>query len=362
MLSNLTVKAKLFITSALLVAVCGTIFAIGQHGLARVDASVATLYEQRFPAGQGDPEPQGRPDGGARLRRDLDQRAGRGEAAQDRRQDRGREANASTRTWPRCSRSTSAPPRRASSNRCARTWEQFKETRDQKIVPAVFGGDTDAALALATGVQATRFGVMVGTIGELTTRSTPRPRRRAKSRARRPSKARTWLLIVAGVGCVVCVLISPAWSRAASCGRVQRVMAYTERLSQGDFSRRLDLGTRDELGRMGEAPGRDGRRDLLGDERNAPADRELQAGPASRCARTRRSSRAPIAELCQSVNEMLDGVVRPIDESASVLARLAAGDLSARRAERVQGDYRRIQDALAETARVLNALLSRPTP
>ena len=39
-------------------------------------------------------------------------------------------------------------------------WQAFKKTRDSEIIPAIKAGKTDAAKALAKGVQAERFGKM----------------------------------------------------------------------------------------------------------------------------------------------------------------------------------------------------------
>lgn len=39
-------------------------------------------------------------------------------------------------------------------------WEQFKTTRDNEIIPAVYAGKADEAKKLATGVQAERLGKM----------------------------------------------------------------------------------------------------------------------------------------------------------------------------------------------------------
>jgi hypothetical protein len=41
-------------------------------------------------------------------------------------------------------------------------WDQFKETRDKEIIPAIYKGNTDDAEKLINGVQLTRFGTMWG--------------------------------------------------------------------------------------------------------------------------------------------------------------------------------------------------------
>jgi acetylornithine/succinyldiaminopimelate/putrescine aminotransferase len=41
-------------------------------------------------------------------------------------------------------------------------WDQFKETRDKEIIPAIYKGNTDDAEKLINGVQLTRFSKMWG--------------------------------------------------------------------------------------------------------------------------------------------------------------------------------------------------------
>jgi hypothetical protein len=47
------------------------------------------------------------------------------------------------------------------------TWAAFKNTRETEIVPAVYAGDNDKAVGIATGVQAGRMKIMNGIIQAL---------------------------------------------------------------------------------------------------------------------------------------------------------------------------------------------------
>jgi hypothetical protein len=46
-------------------------------------------------------------------------------------------------------------------------WEQFKATRDQEIIPALYADNLTKAKELANGIQADRFKKMTGLLGEL---------------------------------------------------------------------------------------------------------------------------------------------------------------------------------------------------
>ena len=62
-------------------------------------------------------------------------------------------------------------------------------------------------------------------------------------------------------------------------------------------------------------------------------------------------------EIVEGVNETLDLVVRPIDEAASVLDRLADRDLTARMEGEYRGDFRKIKESLNKAADNLNGAL-----
>jgi len=47
------------------------------------------------------------------------------------------------------------------------TWAKFKNTRETKIVPAVYAGDNEKAIGIATGVQAKRMAIMNGAVQAL---------------------------------------------------------------------------------------------------------------------------------------------------------------------------------------------------
>jgi hypothetical protein len=47
------------------------------------------------------------------------------------------------------------------------TWEAFKKTREEEIMPALAAGDTDKAKGIAGGVQKERLGIMNGVVKEL---------------------------------------------------------------------------------------------------------------------------------------------------------------------------------------------------
>ena len=62
---------------------------------------------------------------------------------------------------------TTTPDQAAKYKDFKATWEEFKQTREGEIVPAVRAGKTAEAKAVATGVQAERMKKMKGLLAEL---------------------------------------------------------------------------------------------------------------------------------------------------------------------------------------------------
>jgi methyl-accepting chemotaxis protein len=354
MLKRLTVKTKLLLTAALLFVVCGAILYIGTQGLAQVNASMENMYEQRFQPVKAI----------LTLKADLMEARAHvvtliNELVETKQQKILEKINgASGNVDAGLAKLLAMNLDTAGKENLGvleSTWKEFKLTRDEKIVPAVLGGDPDAALTLATGIQATRFGVMnerITALIDAIDAAAVQARADANAAA---SNARMWLLIVAAAGCLCSTAISLLIARSIL-RPIGLVVAYTERLAAGDLSQRLDLGTHDELGRLGKSLDQTVGviSSVMGETRRLIDS--SKAGQLTVRADSQQFQGA-YRELCQSVNEMLDGIVGPINESSTVLGRLAAGDLSARVEGEFKGDYRRIQDALTETARVLNALV-----
>jgi methyl-accepting chemotaxis protein len=351
---SLTVKAKLMITSGLLVAVCGAILAIGTRGIASVDTALTSMYEQGFqPVKTVVSLKSDLMEARAHVvtlinelfeekQRQIIDRIG----TVSKRTDEGIEALAQMQL---------DPAQVAQLEKLRALWEPFKVTRDEKLIPAVLGGDTDAAMSLATGVQATRFGEMTGILEDLIKSIDAAALQSRAAATAAAVSARAWLIGVALIGCLTSVVISVLVARSIL-QPIGRVVAYTQRLAQGDLTQRLDLKSTDELGQMGRSLD-----DTVGvissvmneTRRLIEASKSGQLSVRADAAQFQGAYR----ELCQAVNEMLDGVVAPLRESTAVLERAARGDLSTTVEGRYVGEYAVIKDSLNRTIAVMRSLL-----
>ena len=194
---------------------------------------------------------------------------------------------------------------------------------------------------------------------------------------------------------------------AATCGTVwmvrslvrpfDRVIEMADAIRAGHLHRRVDLGRRDEIGRMGQALD-DMAEDLQGiaDASNEIAlgnlavqvdqvdqDDELR-GALSRMLATLRDLEAETvrltqaagegnlsirgdasrfgggyAEIVQGINRTLDAVIEPVEESNRVIARFADGDLTARVEGEYRGDHALLKENLNRTGSALKDAMTR---
>jgi methyl-accepting chemotaxis protein len=178
---------------------------------------------------------------------------------------------------------------------------------------------------------------------------------------------------------------------------LSQAVAAADRLSTGDTSGSLDVGSTDEIGHLLAAMARLQQAFLSlqqGAERLASGDIAVAIVPLGERDRTSHAFLRLLAvlkdlvsetetlvesgkrgelgvrgnqaryegayrQLIGRVNELLDSVVRPVSETATVLGRVAARDLTARMTGLYEGDFARMEGSLNQTVEALAAALSR---
>jgi methyl-accepting chemotaxis protein len=128
-------------------------------------------------------------------------------------------------------------------------WMSFKETCDSKIIPFIYQGKTDAALALTRGVQARRFKEMVDHANSLCRLVKDQAvEQKVHAEAGATSSVRfLWAMSFGGIA--VATFLSFVLARSIT-SPLRRVMAASERLAAGDLTCNLAVGSKDELGQM----------------------------------------------------------------------------------------------------------------
>ncbi len=132
------------------------------------------------------------------------------------------------------------------------TWQEFRGTLDEEVVPAVLAGRYDAALEVANGVQRMRYerfreqisgmvDTLVLEIDEL------------EGQAATTIRNKTLLLIAVSAAIFALLLTVTVLLSRAIVTPIIAGVNFAEEIARGDFSGRLNLQRRDELGLLAAA-------------------------------------------------------------------------------------------------------------
>ncbi|MBI5362249.1 MAG: HAMP domain-containing protein, partial [Planctomycetes bacterium] len=137
---------------------------------------------------------------------------------------------------------------------------------------------------------------------------------------------------------------------------LRRASEMLQALAKGDFDRKFESRSRDEIGVMSRSLGQTAEvlralRDEIATLTNAARDGRLseRADP--------QRFEGSYREICVGLNAMIEAGVAPVRESSDVLKRIAAGDIAAEVRGDYRGEHRVIQESLNETVRVLREVL-----
>jgi methyl-accepting chemotaxis protein len=126
---------------------------------------------------------------------------------------------------------------------------------------------------------------------------------------------------------------------------VAQLVSAAEKLAEGDVSQNIDFHSRDELGSLADAFRKtaDSVKSVIS-EMNQTSAAAVEGKLSTRANASRHHG--DFRKIVQGVNDTLDSVVKPIQESAQVLERVAEGDLTARVQGEYKGDHAAIKDAI----------------
>lgn len=161
------------------------------------------------------------------------------------------------------------------------------------------------------------------------------------------------LLMGAAVGVILFAARRIATRISAPVRRTAEVLGA---VAKGDLSQKLEEGNGGELDEMARSLNRtvDVLVGVLAETRSLiDASRRGELQKRADADRFEGGYR----ELCAGVNEMFAQIAAPLQETAKVLASVAAGDLEAKVIGEFPGDLRPIRDALAQTTSVLRSMV-----
>ncbi|MDR5694225.1 MAG: methyl-accepting chemotaxis protein [Armatimonadota bacterium] len=261
------------------------------------------------------------------------------------------------------------------------TWEAFWETRDTRLIPAIYDGRIEDARALALGVQAERFKKLTSLADEIVKRmDRMSTRARAESQAT-VSRSIAILLIVSGLGIAVGIFLVLLASTLIA-KPVQQVTTALQDIAQGegDLTRRIEVKSKDEVGelanwfnifvdkiaelvrRIGETA-----QSLSSHSQELAATTEEVTGAVNEVARTIQGVAQGAQQQVQSMNEAVQTIRqmgRGIQEVAQIANQVAqasqdATQLSGHGGEavlQVKKVMHTIQEAVGNSASVIRGL------
>lgn len=130
-----------------------------------------------------------------------------------------------------------------------KVWIEFRDTRDQKLIPMVFQGDIDAALNLATGVQAKRFKQLTedsNALIQILQEHAIAIKKEAENTASSMKLMAIWISLA---GIFLATILNIAITRGITTP-LRKVAALADDLAKGELGGRLKILSQDELGKM----------------------------------------------------------------------------------------------------------------
>lgn len=137
---------------------------------------------------------------------------------------------------------------------------------------------------------------------------------------------------------------------------IARAAEVLEAVAGGRLDEHIEVTTNDEIGAMAESlEATTGVLDDLISESRSLIEAVVAGRLDARIDATHFSG--AYRELCEGMNQMLDGIDAPIRQTAAELERIASGDLTASEGIEFQGDWAEIGRSLSRTSSVLRSLL-----
>lgn len=133
-----------------------------------------------------------------------------------------------------------------------RTYVDFKDTRDRRIVPLVYSGKGEQAMALATGVQSERFGRMSNLVNNLEDIMKQKALGHIKKSSQDAGRYIT-LFLALGTAAVAASLLVAIFLNRLIARPLKEISDAAARVSSGDLTVNIrSLGRKDEVGVLSE--------------------------------------------------------------------------------------------------------------
>lgn len=187
-----------------------------------------------------------------------------------------------------------------------KTWTDFRNTRDSKIIPLIYAGKNKEATAIASGIQAKRFQEMVTTADMLINKE--KSEARAEITQSESDYFRTLVLyILLTLGAVTSGIVMAMFISRIVAGRLKKVAQKMNQISRGDFTvEKMDVDSKDEIG------------ELIGDTNKLIDDLKPAIGGVIQ-------SSVRVAKFADKVGKLAGSIEETSKQVSSAIAQISQG-------------------------------------
>lgn len=133
-----------------------------------------------------------------------------------------------------------------------KTWEEFRNTRDEKIIPLIFSGEMEKAKELGAGEQAARFKKVYNLSDDLIDEHVKERAALKANTAQVYRRGTITMGVLTGLAVILGILLSIAIANMITRPLVAAV-EVTKKIADGDMRVSLEATSKDEVGQMVEA-------------------------------------------------------------------------------------------------------------
>jgi methyl-accepting chemotaxis protein len=210
-----------------------------------------------------------------------------------------------------------------------KVWQEFRDTRDTQLIPAIYKGRLEEARALATGIQAERYRTFSEAAAQLINEAREQAARFKKDGEDRYTFSLGLFFGLSGLAVFLGVAAVVLYNRVIASPLVSLV-GVLERVAGGDLTVSVETRSRDEVGRVAEATRQmvERLRTVLSQVETAAsqvatASQQLSAA-ADQLSSGAQEQASSLEETAASLEE-ITGTAKQNADNASQASQLAAG-------------------------------------
>jgi methyl-accepting chemotaxis protein len=251
LIRNAKTRTKLLLGFGTMMLFVGLIAGVGSWGLTTLHHSLGQLHDDHFEICVSLSDAASRMN--AQRAHLLAMMQAKERAAQEKEHEAIRQASRECEaTLDHLQKANLAPDTRTKLAAVRQSWDDYRKACDNELIPAVYAGRTQEALALATGVQRDHFRKSADGIRAIVNESRTQALRFKMEGDERYDTVRLYFLIICGAALAAGVILALVFNRMIAMPLVDMGNAI-DRLSAGDLRVSVATESKDEVGQVAHA-------------------------------------------------------------------------------------------------------------